>query len=894
MITRPDYALALELSVGSMTLLSNCLRASYSRSIADALTPLTPDEGLFELSNDVGSLSPLLNANLTLGRKVQLTAVSRSRFLSLPGTISNYASTPDSAAVSITGDIDLRAKCTFSDFTVNVHRIWFHYPGFVFTQIGGGLYLEWTPDGSTYAVAASTVTLGAVGIVVGQIVFVRVTCDVDNGAAQREVKFWWSLDGVSWTQLGATVTGAVTSFFDSTDLLYLGSDSGGATNNLFGKIYTAEIRNGIDGTVVAKFDPDDAYEGATSWKSKATGETWTVNQSGTLKAQVCVEPDFQGKVVAQGAISNAHATIASPSGMSNTGLTIECDFSVSSFFNYTVPFKSSTWPTSNGAIMLVNSAQALLFGIEQGGVEHVAVTVNSAVFLNSRYLAHHTWNGSLLASYLNGSCVGTGSTPSSSLNTALTLNLFEGPATYYGARIWNRALTPAEVQDRALGLEVSNTGLILKGDFTRQVTSSGDILRDLSGANNNLTMLNSFAWSSVGSAYNLYAGRVKGVATRPMLGERTTVIEALTDVDRLDKTRLDTGIFTAINAASLFTEIMTRCAVQSFTADALTDSVDYAWYRDRNAATAIWQLVQSGYYQFYGDGAGTMNLKARYFAALMTAVDTVDTQVRDMNYALTDRSIVNKAVLRAIPRRQTTSVATLAYLANPILLPASGHAGFFVTFLDPRDFQTESPVGSIVAMVSSTDYYAAQNSDGTGTNFTTALSLNTAVFGAASVTSIFNANSADVWLTRFQVRGYPILQGAELTVKFNNASSQNAYGLREVAFDENQITNYSFLRDLASVIVGDRALPRDRFDIQMANEFPNVLRYEVGQALSIINSMSGINSTWSIRRMQHEIDMSRGLEHVARYEFDRHSPRPWLVLDHAVFGKLDSNRQLAL
>ena len=296
----------------------------------------------------------------------------------------------------------------------------------------------------------------------------------------------------------------------------------------------------------------------------------------------------------------------------------------------------------------------------------------------------------------------------------------------------------------------------------------------------------------------------------------------------------------------------------------------------------------------FQDGAGTMNLKSRYFSAFATSVDTLDVQAREMNYALGDEGVVNKAVLHATPRVQLSSVNTLAYLAQPVTIPASGHVGFFVTFLDPRDFSTPTPVGSIVAQVSSQDYYAAQNSDGTGTNFTSALSLNVAVFGASMVASIFSANSADVYLTRFQVRGYPILAGTQMMVKFEDSSSQVAYGLKESAFDENLLTRHDFLRDLASTIVGDRKEPRDAYDVTLVNEFPNVVRYEVGDTLSIINSLTGVNSAWSIRRMTHEINMTRGLEHVAKYSVERFTPRPWLILDHATYGKLDSGRQLAL
>lgn len=398
-----------------------------------------------------------------------------------------------------------------------------------------------------------------------------------------------------------------------------------------------------------------------------------------------------------------------------------------------------------------------------------------------------------------------------------------------------------------------------------------------------------------GSSYNLYSGRIKSLSTRPILGERTTVIEALSDVDRLFKTQIDTGIFVKIGANSLFTEIMSLSSVASFTADSDNfDVVPFAWYRDRDGASAVEQLVRSGFYQFYGDGAGTMILKSRYFGTFATSVDTVDVQAHDLNYSISDTGVVNLAHTKATPRIQTSNVATLAYLPSPVALPASGHVGFFVSFLDPRDFQSSVPVGSIETLVSSQDFYAAQNSDGTGTNFTSALSLNLAVFGASLVCSIFNANSAEVFLSRFQVRGYPLLAGTELAVKIDDSSSQALYGAREVNFEDNLFTNYSYLRDLASTIVGDRKEPRDQFDVVMSNEFPQVLQYQVGDILSLINSQTGVNSTWSIRGLHHEVSLSRGLEHVATFKTNRFSPRPWLVLDHPTYGKLDSGRQLAL
>lgn len=55
---------------------------------------------------------------------------------------------------------------------------------------------------------------------------------------------------------------------------------------LSGKLYRAIIKNGIDGTTVVDFNPADASDGATSFASSATGETWTINRSGSLPAYI--------------------------------------------------------------------------------------------------------------------------------------------------------------------------------------------------------------------------------------------------------------------------------------------------------------------------------------------------------------------------------------------------------------------------------------------------------------------------------------------------------------------------------------------------------------------------------------------------------------------------------
>lgn len=407
----------------------------------------------------------------------------------------------------------------------------------------------------------------------------------------------------------------------------------------------------------------------------------------------------------------------------------------------------------------------------------------------------------------------------------------------------------------------------------------------------------SFEATYGGSSYNLYAGRIKSVATKPILGQRTTLIEALNDVDRLGRKHLDTGMFVQYNAGSLFTEIMSLSSVNSFIIDTFTDIVDFAWYRDKPVSGAIDQLIESGNYQSYMDGAGTFNVKNRYWSYYVTYVGSVvDNNAFDISLNLSDARIINKVLQHAVPRAQSTTISTLAYLAQPISIPASSGIGFFVTFVDPRDSVTPTPVGSIVTLVSSQDYYGADNSDGTGTNRTANLSLTMTAFGETAVASLFNGIGTAIWLSRFQVRGYPILSGTELSVKIDNASSQNVYGLRERSFNENLITSYTYLRDLGNSMLTDYSEPRNILAIQVVNEFPMVLDAQVGHPMWVVASHSGVNSSWNIRRMQHDISLTRGLEHSVGITLEKFTEgdRPLLILDNASLGLLDSGRQLAL
>jgi hypothetical protein len=214
----------------------------------------------------------------------RVSAPSTVTVLTLPGTSGNYVSTPDSAAVSVTGDIDIRLKVAMTDWTPSEIKGYASRYGAsgsrsyrFYIDTSGLLTLDLTSTGSGALSAVSSV---ATGFTDGTTHWVRVTWrNSDN-----RVQFFTSEDGSSWTQLGIDKSLDFTGIFDGTSPLYLGSLSTSSTtaNLLVGTLYYFELRNGIDGTVVAKYDPSAVAILGTRNPTTlvaSTGETWTMNGS---------------------------------------------------------------------------------------------------------------------------------------------------------------------------------------------------------------------------------------------------------------------------------------------------------------------------------------------------------------------------------------------------------------------------------------------------------------------------------------------------------------------------------------------------------------------------------------------------------------------------------------
>lgn len=201
--------------------------------------------------------------------------------LLVPGTVGNYASTPDHVSLDILGDIEIEADVLLTDWTPAVGNMIISKQGVPGISTAGWAFRVGTTGQLSFTWgdgAAKTVTSTvAVPAANGVRIKVKMTLDVNDGAGNRVAKFYTSTNGgVTWTQLGATVTTAgITSITANSTVVELGGAASGTSFNLNGQIFEVKVRDGIGGPLVASPAPMHLKPGTTSWTDDQ-GRVWTV------------------------------------------------------------------------------------------------------------------------------------------------------------------------------------------------------------------------------------------------------------------------------------------------------------------------------------------------------------------------------------------------------------------------------------------------------------------------------------------------------------------------------------------------------------------------------------------------------------------------------------------
>ncbi|MFF7553562.1 hypothetical protein ACFZA9_11830 [Streptomyces olivaceus] len=266
---------------------------THQRGIRNDGATADPASVPLTINNKDGKYSPRNPMSPYYGKigrntPVRLTIPGGQPYMQLVDN-TDRARTPDTPAVSITGDLDIRIDLAMDKWKDNggLVEVMGKYGGaaaiswVLFIWTDGRPTLWWTADGATVNQKLSTRTPL---IREGERRAFRVTLDVNNGAGGSTCRFYTArtLAG-PWAEIGdPVVTAGVTSVYDSTAPVDVGAVGFLGQQDVTGRIYGAEIRDGIDGTLVAAPDFTAVAAGTTTW-TDAVGATWTLDGDATIE-----------------------------------------------------------------------------------------------------------------------------------------------------------------------------------------------------------------------------------------------------------------------------------------------------------------------------------------------------------------------------------------------------------------------------------------------------------------------------------------------------------------------------------------------------------------------------------------------------------------------------------
>lgn len=215
--------------------------------------------------------------------------IQQDPYVYQPGTVSKFISTPDNAALDITGDLEIVLKVAADSWKPTQQKGLFgkynsstNQRSFLITlETSGKLYFIRSSDGinTSSPNGSSFLTTNAVPFTDGKPYWLKVTYSSNIGG-NHLASFFYSQDQndepTNWISIpsAAAVAGTGPIFSGSANLLVGGWESNSGL--VAGKFYRAILRNGINGTTVADFDARKVNYNSSTYLDNY-GRTWTLN-----------------------------------------------------------------------------------------------------------------------------------------------------------------------------------------------------------------------------------------------------------------------------------------------------------------------------------------------------------------------------------------------------------------------------------------------------------------------------------------------------------------------------------------------------------------------------------------------------------------------------------------
>ena len=393
------------------------------------------------------------------------------------GLASNYISIPDTAATSITGDITLLGRVAMDSWT----------PATNMTVVGksnssSNLSYQLVVNSSTGKLLFVASTNGTVNITTTSSVATGFTNGTTNWvlatfrASDGRVQFFTASGSIAnpaasdFTQLGTDQNNGLSSIFDSTIGVEVGSIASGSVNMLAGKIYRAKIYNGM---LASTAGVGTSFGGSVQFDADFTTKTFGANtftesssNAATVTITGFVAQAGDGRLTISSTVSGSVTAFSKPSGGI---LTPSSDYLV---VKDIAMVQALSFFAGTNSILVSGNSGVYITAPTYKHVQSIAAATVSGTSISATYSTATTSGNLLIAYFTSSSTQGATFTPPSGWSLAISKQETTWVYIYYKiADGTETSVTFSQTQTRALNMAVVEyTGF--SGTPTLDVTDS--------------------------------------------------------------------------------------------------------------------------------------------------------------------------------------------------------------------------------------------------------------------------------------------------------------------------------------------------------------------------------------------------------------------------------------
>lgn len=234
----------------------------------------------------------------------------------------------------------------------------------------------------------------------------------------------------------------------------------------------------------------------------------------------------------------------------------------------------------------------------------------------------------------------------------------------------------------------------------------------------------------------------------------------------------------------------------------------------------------------------------------------------DLVYAGKLSEIINKVTVVLKPRRTQSTQVVWSYFDVPKQIGAGETLIVWANFDDP--------VFNVVTPASTTDYTGNANSDGSGADRTSDITITTTKFGTSTKLEIENTSGTSLYLTKMQLRGDPAIESSAVLIEAEDTTSIARYGVQPtggLVIENKYAVDEEYAQSLADLFVEQYGTPNSKVIIK-GRAVPHL---QLGDMVSVNNSYLG--ETYIMRIIQIKEQFSAGqynaeykLRHVTNFE----------------------------